>query len=397
MDGHPAVVAIDDRSADHPAAAHGIFDEVEMNRVTAKDALLPQMREPRVADPASAELMVDRVAADALRIGALDDHIAREIGDFAAQLARAEVNICKRPIERERHAVDLRDDALLGLQLLTVDRPSDDHLIADAPSRHRLGERDGRIVRLHIRAELHPCAAHRRAVQIHPRRAGADRRRVVLAHPIEVVKTDARRELRRDRLVERPHHQRSGHTARQRIRLPLLRHRVQIAPKAALRAALAILHFQQADVQRGAAVPRKAQLTRDLDEANHLFALTVINHARLRADQHPLPLRGHPRRLPSPRIGPRTVAHGFDVEAQRLRRRRLGAHRCVKDSEGRDAEEEFRVHRGTLRGVRQSRGALPPSVNNFGAWRLLSHPGKAPARTTCGSGHSAHFSKHPVQ
>ena len=59
--------------------------------------------------------MVHRVAADAGRVGRLDDDVAAQVGDLAAVVAVAEVLELEGPVERQAVAVDGLDDALLGV------------------------------------------------------------------------------------------------------------------------------------------------------------------------------------------------------------------------------------------------------------------------------------------
>jgi hypothetical protein len=97
VDRDPAVVRIDDRRADHAAAAHRVASKVEVDRVAAQHPFLAQVSEPGVADASLAERVIERVAADAVGIGAFDDHVPREIGHFAAELALAgSASCCQR-------------------------------------------------------------------------------------------------------------------------------------------------------------------------------------------------------------------------------------------------------------------------------------------------------------
>ncbi len=52
VDGDPAVVRIDDRHAQHAAAAHRVADQVEVDRVAAEHAFLAEVGEAGIADAA---------------------------------------------------------------------------------------------------------------------------------------------------------------------------------------------------------------------------------------------------------------------------------------------------------------------------------------------------------
>ena len=45
--------------------------------------------------------MIHRVAADAVRVGRLDDDVAAQVGDLAAVVALAQVVVFERLVERE--------------------------------------------------------------------------------------------------------------------------------------------------------------------------------------------------------------------------------------------------------------------------------------------------------
>ena len=117
VDRHPAIARIDDRDAQHLAAAHGVADEMEMDRVAAEHAFLAEMCEAGVADAAAAVGMIHRVTTHAGGIGAFHDDIAGEIGDFAAEFAAAGMFFREGLVEFKGSAVDPRDAPLLGAQL----------------------------------------------------------------------------------------------------------------------------------------------------------------------------------------------------------------------------------------------------------------------------------------
>ena len=64
---------------------------MKVDRVFSEDSFLAEVAELRVADAAGAVAVKHRVAADAPGSGGLDDDVAREVGDFAAVVAGAEV------------------------------------------------------------------------------------------------------------------------------------------------------------------------------------------------------------------------------------------------------------------------------------------------------------------
>ena len=114
VDGHPAIVRIDDRDADDAAAAHRVADQVVVDGIAPQHAFLAQMGEAGVADAAGAVAMVHGVAAAAFRIGAFDDDVARQVGDLAAELALAQVLVSQRLVQVQRQAVDLGDPPRLA-------------------------------------------------------------------------------------------------------------------------------------------------------------------------------------------------------------------------------------------------------------------------------------------
>src|SRR5438105_4118907 len=88
---------------------------MKMDRITTQYSFLSEVSEARIADAAAAELMIKRVSAHPVRIGTFHNDITREVGDLAPQLSAAIVFEFERPIEADRRAFDLRNDALLGL------------------------------------------------------------------------------------------------------------------------------------------------------------------------------------------------------------------------------------------------------------------------------------------
>ena len=73
------------------AAAHRVAAQVEVQAVAAEHALLAEVAELGVADRAGRVAVVHRVAADAVRVGRLDDDVAAQVGDLAAVVAVAQV------------------------------------------------------------------------------------------------------------------------------------------------------------------------------------------------------------------------------------------------------------------------------------------------------------------
>src|SRR5262249_47620936 len=113
MNGNPAIVRIPDARAEHAAAAHRVAHEMEMDRVLAEHALLAEMAELRVGNPAVTVAMIHRVAANAVGLCGFDDHTAREVRHFAACDAGAEMFVSQRLVQRERRAVEGADESLL--------------------------------------------------------------------------------------------------------------------------------------------------------------------------------------------------------------------------------------------------------------------------------------------
>ncbi len=256
MHSHPAVVRIDNRRPLHLAAAHRVADQMKVNRISPQHVFFAQMREAGVADAAAAVAVIKRVAADTFGVGRFDGDVAREVRDFATEIAAAEVLVRERLVERERAAVDLFDDPFFGLHLLRfifpaerpaaslMHRPGDDHLVADLPAADVLRERDVGVVRFGIRAELHPRAVQRRAVNFHSRATANNRRGVVLIHAVDVMQANAGRVFSRDRLFRRADEQLRAIDGKQILaRLSELVHAAKVAGESALAANAAVLHF----------------------------------------------------------------------------------------------------------------------------------------------------------
>ena len=178
VDRDPAIVRIDDGGAEHAAAAHGVGDAMEVNRVTAEHPFLAEMREPGVADPAAAVAMIHRVAADAVRSRALDDHVAAQIGHLAAIRAGAVVLDRERRVERDVFpsiAMIRRSSVPTYFAswrkpcgTVLADRAGDDDLVADPPAGRRLPSVTRGVTGADRLAQLHPGAGHRGAVEVHP-------------------------------------------------------------------------------------------------------------------------------------------------------------------------------------------------------------------------------------
>ena len=173
VDRDPAVAAVPDRGADDRAAAHRVAEAVEVQAVLAEHALLAQVAELGIRDRAGRSAMIHRVAADAARVGRLDDDAAAQVRDLAAIGAVAQVLEVEGPVERQAVAVDAPEGALLGVDrharlgvgpvaarggarrrlvarlpppgapgAVVASRGGDDHAVADPPARDRLGEPD---------------------------------------------------------------------------------------------------------------------------------------------------------------------------------------------------------------------------------------------------------------
>jgi hypothetical protein len=90
---------------------------VEVDRVPAEHSFFAEVGQASVADAAAAESVIHRVAANAVRIGALDNHVARQIGDFGAEFTRAGMRIVQRSVERQCLAGDFQDLPAFRLRL----------------------------------------------------------------------------------------------------------------------------------------------------------------------------------------------------------------------------------------------------------------------------------------
>ena len=144
VDREPAVAAVPDRVADRRAAAHRVTAEVVVQGVAAEHARLAEVAELGVPERAGRAVVVHRVAADARRVGALDDHVAGEVRHLAAVVAVAEVRHRQRPVERQPGPVDRGDRPLLGGRSRLGGAlglgPGEDDPVAGLPPGHRLGE-----------------------------------------------------------------------------------------------------------------------------------------------------------------------------------------------------------------------------------------------------------------
>jgi hypothetical protein len=88
---------------------------MEVNRIPAEQTLLAQVPELRVGNPAVTVAMIHGVPAHAIRLRGFDDDVAREIRHFAACDACAEMFVSQRVVQRERGAINGRNESLLGL------------------------------------------------------------------------------------------------------------------------------------------------------------------------------------------------------------------------------------------------------------------------------------------
>src|SRR4051794_34133482 len=120
MDGDPAIAGVGDGDAQDLAAAHGVAGEMEMNGITAEHPLLPEVVEARIANTAAAISVIHGVAAHPGGIGAFHDDVAREIRDFATELATAGVLLRERLVDFERRPVDAHDAPLLGPHFILI-------------------------------------------------------------------------------------------------------------------------------------------------------------------------------------------------------------------------------------------------------------------------------------
>src|ERR1043166_7550432 len=207
MNGDPAIARIPNARAEHATAAHRVAHQMKVNRIFAEQAFLAQVAELRVRNSAVAVAMIHGVAAHTVRLGGFDDNVAREVRDFTARDARAEMFVSERLVQRERRTVDGDDEALLGFYssrparrlpitapaVLALFRHRDNNPIADSPPRHRFvpcprtlrlalsrGRRgwgakrskgyfqsDPAVARPGRRAKFHPRPIHRCSVNVH--------------------------------------------------------------------------------------------------------------------------------------------------------------------------------------------------------------------------------------
>ena len=320
VDGDPAVVRIPDARAEHAAAAHGVAHEVKMDRVFAEHAAFAEVPELRVADAARRVAMIHRVAADAGRLGGLDDDIAREEGDLAAHQTFAEVDVGQWLIERERVAFDLCDHAFLrgagervarrfldrGSVILFLARTGDDDAVANMPSDRRVFERHLARARLRSRGELQPRPRHRRAVDVPASAAGHDGRQCFGIHAVEMPQTNRRGDTGGNWRVRRADFER-------RHRRVFGERRVVVTIKSFFAARLARHDAEQPDLESRVPFPRKRERARDVNHPQRRRVIHVVSHHVPRADLHAL---ARLRQTPAPRrrIRPRTGLRGTDVE-----------------------------------------------------------------------------------
>src|SRR5262249_19991949 len=155
--------AVPDRGANDAAATHGAAAQVIVQRIAAQDVLLAEVPELRVGDGAGGVLVIHGVAALALGVRGLDDHVAAQVRHLAAGVAGAEVLEGERLVERDLLTVDRLDGARLGVRPLAAvgaRRGGDDDLVAGLPAGDGLVQRDRGIARLRRLADLDPGAAH---------------------------------------------------------------------------------------------------------------------------------------------------------------------------------------------------------------------------------------------
>src|SRR5262249_7128835 len=138
--------------------------------------------------------MVHGMAALAGRVGGLNDDIAAEIGDLAAVVTLGDMVELQRLVEDDLRAVDLADEALLGLRavagavaeglldLVLPRRGGEEDAIAGLPAADGLGQRDFGIADLRRRTELDPGAAQGGAVQVEAPTATDDGGAGLLVH-----------------------------------------------------------------------------------------------------------------------------------------------------------------------------------------------------------------------
>ena len=172
MDRHPAVVRINNGDADDTLAAQRVPAQVEVDRVATKDALLAKMGKAGVTDRTGTMTVVHGMTAHPIRIGTLDDDVAREIGHLAAVLlASPGVKIFQCSIEGNLRPLNLLDTTLLSGELLVRDAIAsitrDDDLVTNAPPADIPGKGERGVSGSGIGTEIQPRPAHRSTVKIH--------------------------------------------------------------------------------------------------------------------------------------------------------------------------------------------------------------------------------------
>ena len=235
-----------------------------------------------VADRAGGVLVIHGVPTGLVRLGRFDDDVAAQVGDFAAIGVLAEVVELERAIEGEFGAVDGFDEAFLGLavvadaglerllHLVLAGGRGEDDAVADAPAGDRLLERHLRLTSFDRGAELEPGAAHGGAVELHAAAAADDGGAGFLVHAFEVVQADAGGLAGGDGVVGRSDEELGA-------RLGGIGLDVRGAVEAFLIDGVAGLDADEANMETGVAVGGEAQGAGDMQGADRLLGVTVVD------------------------------------------------------------------------------------------------------------------------
>ncbi len=318
VDRHPAVAAVPDRRADHGAAAHRVGGEVVVDRVFAEDALLAEVAKFGVADRAAGIAVVHGVPARDGGVGGFDYDVAAEVRHLAAVVAAAGVVEFQRFVERQGGLVDGADFALLGCQtglalgfagtarvrpVVGAVRAGYHDVIPGAPAADGLAQCHGLVTSLGIGAELDPGTAQRRAVQVHAPAAADDRRARFLVQAVAPREPNSRGIFGDERLFGGADFESGFGQVGVHVR------QVGVAVQAVFGRVVAGLNLEQPDDELRVAVARERQRAGDMQEADGLIALLVVDDSVSGPDLHVGTgaghLAAHPRlgRRPWPALG----------------------------------------------------------------------------------------------
>jgi hypothetical protein len=81
------------------------------------------MSEASVTDPAFAEAVIDRVAANAFRISTFNDDVAGQVGNLTTEFAASRMCKSQWLVQRDRITIDCGDDAFFRLRFSIPIRP----------------------------------------------------------------------------------------------------------------------------------------------------------------------------------------------------------------------------------------------------------------------------------